>query len=177
MSSCSITRIAVSYAPAIAAAALCLAAPAKAGDSTLFHDTSAIDRLVAQFTGQPSGTAGGARALVDPRLRLKACSQSLALDWYGTPGRSISIRCPQAGGWRIFVNVIAMPMAAAHIPVIRRGESVTIAIRGAGFSIQRQGEAQDSGQVGEWIAVRTDRRSEPLRARIERPGLVVVPLG
>jgi len=48
-------------------------------------------------------------------------------------------------------------------------------VRGRGFSVQQAGEAMDSGAVGDWIFVRTARKSEPLRARIERPGLAIVP--
>jgi flagella basal body P-ring formation protein FlgA len=50
-------------------------------------------------------------------------------------------------------------------------------VRGRGFSVQQQGEAMESGAVGEWIFVRTARKAEALRARIERPGLAVVPAG
>jgi flagella basal body P-ring formation protein FlgA len=50
-----------------------------------------------------------------------------------------------------------------------------IAVRGRGFSVQQPGEAVEGGAVGDWIFVRTAPKAEALRARIERPGLVVIP--
>ena len=50
-------------------------------------------------------------------------------------------------------------------------------VRGRGFSVQQPGEAMEGGAVGDWIFVRTARKAEPLRARIERPGLAVIPAG
>jgi len=35
----------------------------------------------------------------------------------------------------------------------------------------------DSGGEGDWIAIRTSRETAPVRARIERPGLAVIPAG
>jgi flagella basal body P-ring formation protein FlgA len=35
----------------------------------------------------------------------------------------------------------------------------------------------ESGAAGDWIMVRTSRKAEALRARIERPGLAVIPAG
>jgi flagellar basal body P-ring formation protein FlgA len=39
----------------------------------------------------------------------------------------------------------------------------------------KPGEAMENGAVGDWIDVRTSRKGEALRARIERPGLAVIP--
>lgn len=155
-----------------------LATPLQAQASLPVHftDPVAIDRLVEVFTGQRIGSAGGASAPTDPRLRLRACEVPLQADWYGAPGRSVSVTCPDAHGWRIFVSLLALPHAPQASPAVRRGDSVTIAIKGRGFTVQRTGEAQASGAQGEWIAVRTERGGEPLRARIERPGLVAIPL-
>ncbi|MBF9151979.1 flagella basal body P-ring formation protein FlgA [Novosphingobium jiangmenense] len=152
------------------------AAPASA-QSSPFHDLVAIDRAVTAFTGAGIGEPGGATLPVDRRLRLAACRSPLSLDWQGSRQDTVLVQCPDAGGWRLFVATSgsARQMAAAP-PAIARGEAVTISVAGDGFSVAQSGEAMESGAVGAWIRVRTSARATPLRARIERPGLVVVPV-
>lgn len=144
-----------------------------------FTDLAAIDRAVAAFTGQQIGVPGGAAQPVDRRLRLAACSAPLALSWYGNAQTSVLVRCPDAGGWRVFVPVSAARIApdAAPAPVaVARGEGVTVTVAGDGFSVSQPGEALDAGAVGAWIRVRTAAKADPLRARIVRPGLVELPV-
>jgi flagella basal body P-ring formation protein FlgA len=141
-------------------------------------DLTQIDRMVEAFTGQPIGTVGGARAPVDRRLRLAACAAPFALDWYGAPGKTVSVSCTGSGGWQIYVNILAPTQSAkSAVPMIARGETVTIAVRGRGFTVQRQGEAMEAGAEGDWIKVRTGPDAAAVRARVERPGLVVIPAG
>lgn len=151
------------------------AAPALANGLT---DPAAIDHAVMTFTGMPIGQPGGARMAVDRRLQLGACAAPLAVSWH-TPARSaVRVECTGPASWRIFVAINAVAGAAAEkpaAPVIKRGDALTIMVRGRGFSVQQQGEAMDSGAPGDWIFVRTARKAEPLRARIERPGLAVIP--
>ena len=148
------------------------AAPAVAAS---FADPAAIDRAVAQFTGAEIGAPGGARTPVDRRLKLARCP-SFALEWYGKSRDTVLVRCPEAGGWRIFVPLAAGASHGAAVAgpdVVSRGEMVTITVRGAGFSLSRQGEAMEGGAVGEWIRVRpVDKKADPLRAQVLRPGLV-----
>lgn len=144
-------------------------------------DPAAIDAAVAQFTGAGIGAPGGARQATDRRLRLAACGMPLAVSWH-TPARlAVAVECPGPAQWRIFVAVGAATGPAAaparQAPVIRRGDALTVMVRGRGFSVQQAGEAMEAGAVGEWIFVRTSRKGEPLRARIERPGLAVIPAG
>lgn len=141
-----------------------------------------IDRAITNFTGALPGEPGGARQPADPRLRLAACAAPLALDWHTPQRSSVKVECTAGPNpWRIFVAVAppSGPAAAtrfsAAAPAIKRGDAVTIMVRGRGFSVQQPGEATESGAVGEWIFVRTSRKADPLRARIERPGLVVIP--
>ncbi len=156
--------------PIAAACVLATALPALAAG---FQDPDAIDREVAQFTGAPTGSEGGARLPVDRRLKLSQCPMPLALEWYGSSTRTVLVRCPIAGGWRIFVPVAGAPAGVKAEPVIARGEAVAIAIQGSGFTVTRQGEALEQGAVGEWIRVRPagDKR-EPVRARVIQPGKV-----
>ncbi len=135
-----------------------------------------IDRAVSGFTGAMIGEPGGARLPADPRLRLAACAGPLALDWHNAARTSVRVECPGPMPWRIFVAVAPTGPSSAGALAIKRGDSVMIAVRGRGFSVQQPGEAVEGGAIGEWIFVRTARRAEPLRARIARPGLVVVPV-
>lgn len=150
-------------------------AQAQARDVT---DPATIDRAVAQFTGAAIGTPGGARMASDPRLRLAPCGSPLAVSWH-TPARTaVQVECPGPTGWRIFVAITAAQTpnaSAATAPGVKRGDALTVMVRGRGFSVQQAGEAMESGGVGEWIFVRTSRKGEAMRARIERPGLAVIP--
>jgi flagella basal body P-ring formation protein FlgA len=115
-----------------------------------FQDTAALDRAVAAFTAQPIGALGGARAPVDPRLRLATCPM-VAMSWRTDAHDAVVVAC--AGpSWRIFVPVLAPPRAAPAAapalqpaaavapaaPVIRRGDPVTIEAGSDGFSITRR---------------------------------------
>ncbi len=164
--------------PALAVATLAVAVPLAAAG---FADPAAIDQAVAQFTGVPTGAPGGARLPVDRRLRLAACPQPFALEWYGSRRDSVLVQCPVPNGWRIYVPVEAAPRAAAAAPAqkapnaVVRGEAVNITVSGRGFTLSRQGEALDSGAVGDWIRVRqaqSANRNDSIRARIIRPGVV-----
>ncbi|MFC4254911.1 flagella basal body P-ring formation protein FlgA [Croceibacterium xixiisoli] len=158
---------------ALATMGLATAAPLAAA---AFADPVAIDQAVAQFTGMPIGAPGGARTPVDRRLRLAACPQPFALEWYGSRRDNVLVQCPVPNGWRIFVPVQAEPRAAAAQKApdaVARGESVNITVSGRGFTLSRQGEALESGAVGDWIRVRQgNNRNDSVRARIIRPGVV-----
>ncbi len=155
----------------VVAVALCAAAqPVSAAG---FADPAAIDREVARFTGAEIGSPGGARTPVDRRLRLAQCPAELALEWYGTARDTVLVRCPEPGGWRLFVPLAAVRGQQAAPDVVSRGDAVMISVRGGGFTLSRQGEALEAGAVGEWIRVRpADKRGDPLRAQVLRPGVV-----
>ena len=148
-----------------------------------------IDNAVRSFTGAPIGAIGGALAPADPRLRLAKCMEPLATSWYGTTRAAVRVECPVTAGngapWRIFVatrpapspitpSPVARPVKTA--PIVKRGDPVTVIVRGTGFSVQQAGEAMENGGIGDWIGIRTSRRGDPVRARIERPGLAVIPV-
>ena len=151
-----------------------LVVPLVAAQAEGLHDPAAIDRDVAAFTGQPIGAAGGAARPVDRRLRLAACAAPLALSWRGDAHASILVECPDPGGWHIFVAMSGLARTTPAGPVIERGQSVTVAITGDGFSVSQSAEALESGAVGAWIKVRTQAKSDPLQAQVVRPGLVEV---
>lgn len=162
------------------AAAASLAAPVAAQSS--FADHSAIDAAVERFTGAPAGAPGGASTQVDRRMRLARCSTDLALAYHGNRFDTLSVACPDAGSWRIFValNVSGAPTATATArmqpppEIVGRGDMVSIVVEGPGFAVQQAGEALEGGAIGEWIRVRPAGTRETLRARVEQSGRVVV---
>ncbi|WP_324261181.1 flagella basal body P-ring formation protein FlgA [Altererythrobacter sp. H2] len=151
-----------------------LAAPAVAQSTPIPH--AELDRIVARFTGMAIGQPGGAREPVDRRLRLRACGSDPVASWHGAPGRTVQIACPDGGGWRIFVNLVVGPATTSRQPAVRRGESLTVAVTGRGFTVRRTAQALSAGAVGDWIPVRTSDGSEPVRARLVQPGLAEIPL-
>ncbi len=176
---------------ACALAALPAALPtALSAQTASFADPAAIDAEVAAFTGAPLGTPGGARSPVDRRLRMARCPEPLALGWHGRRADMVRVECAALAGWQLFVpvNTVAGAAGAASAaarpaaPSVARGQVVTIAVEGRGFTVTQQGEALEAGAVGEWIRVRPDgtaagRNREDIRARIDNPGRVVIPLG
>lgn len=172
-------KVRLPYQPLAAGlAATALAAAAQPARAQAIADLAAIDRAVASFTGAPQGTIGGAAYPVDRRLRLNPCTAPLALNWYGARQESVEVTCPMAGGWKLYVPLVAAPRAAAAAPAVSRGDAVTITVSGEGFAVSQNGEALESGPVGAWIKVRGLSEKAPvIRARVIRPGLVGVDLG
>ena len=89
-----------------------------------------------------------------------------------------------AGGWSLFVPVsvsgLAGQMASSPAAIaVNRGDAVSLAVSGRGFSVSRPAEALEAGAAGAWIRVRpvTDRQlaEDIVRAQVVRPGLVVLP--
>lgn len=156
----------------LAAAALALLGTAAPALAAGFADPAAIDRAVVEFTGAQIGTPGGARTPVDRRLRLAACGSGLMLEWYGRARDTVLVRCPEQGGWRLFVPLAAGGAQQSGPDAVSRGDMVTITVRGSGFSLSRQGEALEAGAIGEWIRVKPANKGEPLRAQVVRPGVV-----
>lgn len=156
-----------------------LYAPSANAQARGLTEPAMIDRAVAAFTGAAIGAPGGARGVSDPRLQLPACAGPLAVNWHTAARSAVQIECPGPSSWRIFVAITPATgnAAAARVaaPAVKRGDAITIQVRGRGFSVQQPGEAMEAGAVGDWIEVRTNRKGEPLHARIERPGLAVIP--
>lgn len=138
-----------------------------------YADLAAVDRAVAQFTGAPQGSPGGAALPVDRRLRLAPCRVPLSAGWYGSRQDTVEVSCPAPGGWKLYVPLAGASNAASAAPVITRGDAVTITVSGDGFAISQGGEALESGALGVWIKVRGLGAGAPvLRAKVLRPGVV-----
>ncbi|WP_108790061.1 flagella basal body P-ring formation protein FlgA [Erythrobacter sp. Alg231-14] len=167
---------------AIAAIIACLplfaaAASAQSTPSQGFTDPAEIDRAVTQFTGVTIGEVGGARVPADRRLRLAACMAPLDVAWHGRNRSTVQVACAGPESWRIFIATRPAPQSAQIAPIVSRGDPITVVVRGRGFTVQQSGEALDNGTIGDWIGVRIDRDATPIRARIERPGLAIIPAG
>lgn len=166
----------------IALSVVCLifaGSPAFAEQSDDFVDTQDIDRAVQSYTGHPVGARQGAIRPVDRRLRLAICKSGFAMDWYGKGRKTVKVECPEPGGWKIYVPIASAQsgtFAERAVPVVARGDMVSIAVRGPGFSVAHQGQAMEAGSIGDWIRVKLVGNREPLRARIDQPGQVSIPI-
>jgi flagella basal body P-ring formation protein FlgA len=151
-----------------------LAAPALANAPA---DLTALDRAVGAFTGVPMGQPGGAAGPLDRRLRLARCPAEPMLSWHGQRREAVQLRCPVAGGWTLYVPIVATGAGVAEAPLIQRGDAVSIVVAGEGFALSQPGEALEGGAGGAWIKVRGLAPKAPvLRGRVLRPGLVGVDL-
>lgn len=152
-------------------------ASARESSTSAYIDPAAIDQAVAEFTGARIGEVGGARVAADRRLRLAACAGPLSTAWHGRAQSIVKVECPGPQSWRIFISTKPAQPAAEAARIVTRGDPITVLVRGRGFSVQQNAEAMENGGIGDWIAVRTQDRGEAIRARIERPGLAVIPVG
>lgn len=152
-------------------------ASAQENRTRAYTDPAAIDQAVAEFTGATIGETGGARMAADRRLRLSACASPLATGWHGRAKSIVKVECEGPESWRIFIATQPKQAPPEAAKVIARGDPITVLVRGRGFSVQQTGEAMESGSIGDWIGVRTEERGDAIRARIERPGLAIIPVG
>lgn len=163
-------------------------APLPAAAQVRFQDTIAIDVAVAAFTGHKVGEEGGARTVVDSRLKLAACPLP-ELDWRGTLQDAVVVRC-SAPTWRIYVPVKLPPqaarapvaaavspaaLAAKPEPVIRRGDPLTVEVGTGGFSITRDGIAMGDAAAGARLMVKVDPAKPPIQAVAVESGRATLP--
>lgn len=150
-----------------------------------FQDIAALDRGVAAFTGRAIGQEGGARAVVDPRLRLAACPM-VSMAWRTEAHDAVVVTCT-GPDWRVFVPVV-MPARAAAAPaaalpaaarnaekVIRRGDPLTIEAGADGFSITRDGVALGDAAAGERLMVKVADGRMPVQAVAVEAGRATLP--
>ncbi|URW75545.1 flagella basal body P-ring formation protein FlgA [Sphingomonas donggukensis] len=162
-------------------------APLPVAAQLRFQDTRAIDVAVSAFTGHAIAEEGGARTVVDPRLKLAACPLP-QLDWRGTSQDAVVVTC-DAPKWRIYVPVRMPPQtarapvtaAAAAAPstkaepVIRRGDPITVEVGSGGFSITRDGVAMGDAPAGGRLMVKVDPAKPPIQAVAIETGRATLP--
>ena len=145
------------------------------GATAPFEDTTLLDRQVAAHLGAGVGDPGGAHAAIDPRLKLKRCDN--AVDISETNRNALQVSCRNLG-WRIFVpirlgnNKNNQDNANSAEPLVKRNQPVTLIIRRSNFSISYGVVAQENGAMGDYIPVRSDRKSKELMARVSGAGEV-----
>lgn len=164
-------------------ALLTAAAPAIAQGP--FQDTAALDRAVADFTGRPLGSEGGARTPVDARLKLATCS-TLMMKWRQDNHDAVVISCAHPE-WRIFVPVVLAPVAAPLPPapaapvaakpdyVIKRGDPVSVEVNTDGFAVTRDGIAMTDAAAGARLLVDVAGPKKPIQAIALEPGRATLP--
>lgn len=145
------------------------------GAASPFEDTAGLDRQVAVHLNANVGDAGGARAPIDTKLRLKRCPN--AVGFSDTNNNAVMVSCPDLG-WRIFVPVrrgqarVTTQAARAEEYVVLRNQPLTLVVRRPNFSISYGVVAQKNGRVGDYIPVRSSRKSKVLMARVSASGEV-----
>lgn len=138
-----------------------------------FEDTAYLDRQVASHLNADIGTAGGARAQIDAKLRLKRCPNPVRFS--DTNNNAVQVSCPDLG-WRIFVPIRRTQARAnnqstrAEEFVILRNQPLTLVVRRPNFVISYRVVAQKKGRVGDFIPVRSSRKSKILMARVSGSG-------
>lgn len=153
--------------------ALC-AAPATA--ATGFEDLGLLEARITATLGAGIGEVGGPARPVDRRLKLAACPTSPALA-VPTPFAAV-VQCEPLG-WRIHVPLVrppaaALQAAAAREPVIRKGDQVELVADGGDFTVSTLAIAQQDGAPGDRIRVKSEGRTAPVTAEVERQGRVVI---
>ncbi|MEP2101873.1 MAG: flagella basal body P-ring formation protein FlgA [Parasphingorhabdus sp.] len=145
------------------------------GAASAFEDTANLDRQVAVHLSANIGDAGGARAPIDTKLRLKRCPRSVRLS--DTNNNAVLVSCPDLG-WRIFVPVRRGQAATssqskrAEEFAVLRNQPLTLVVRRPSFSISYRVVAQKNGRIGDYIPVRSSRKSKLLMARVSNSGEV-----
>lgn len=155
--------------------------------AAVHQDTAALDKAVATFTGKPIGSEGGARATVDPRLKLAPCPM-VAMSWRTDAHDAVVVSCT-GPEWRLFVPVIMPPKSAPVAPaaapaaaaaasaekIIKRGDPLVIEAGSDGFSITREGVALADAAAGQRLMVRVENGKMPVQAVALAPGRATLP--
>lgn len=145
------------------------------GAASSFEDTAHLDRQVGAYLNANIGDAGGARAPIDTKLRLKRCPTSVQISH--TNQNSVIVSCANSG-WRIFVPISGGNLGRTNFSsnkeefVVRRNQPLTLVVKRPSFSISYSVIAQKNGRVGDFIPVRSSRKSKILMARISGNGQV-----
>lgn len=149
------------------------------GAASPFEDTALLDDKVAVHLSANIGDAGGARAAIDTKLRLKRCPGAVQLS--DTNNNAVMVSCSDLG-WRIFVPVLRGQAGGQGSDssqedrtdeyVVLRNQPLTLVVRRPSFSISYGVVAQENGRIGDYIPVRSSRKSKELMARVSGSGEV-----
>lgn len=114
----------------------------------------------------------GATALIDPRLTLPYCDAP-QLAWLGPSRGAVSVTCA-APVWRIFVPVQGAALAPVALPVVRRGDHVTVNASGQGYSVAVEGVAESDAAIGAALRIRNRVTGAHINAQLGQDGVIRV---
>lgn len=123
------------------------------------HDLALLAAQIAAFAGAPP--------LLDSRLQLAECAAPVVA-WAGSAHAGVSVTCA-APVWRLYVPV-GVRGGPAAIPLVRRGDAVTIAAPGRGFSVSLDAVAEHDAAAGDTVRVRARGNGARLLARVGAGG-------
>lgn len=126
-----------------------------AGLTAGLHDLATLEIAAAAVAGGP--------VTIDRRLRLAACPAPLIVR--ATTGMTIACDAP---AWRITVPV--QPLA----PIIKRGDTVSVAAAGAGFHVAIDGIAESDASLGGRVRIRSSTGGH-LTAIVLADGSLAIP--
>lgn len=150
-------------------AAILMSAPIAAQS---FEEPTRIDEAIANRLGHAVGVAGGAAYRVDPRLRLSRCPTPLLFEIQYDD--AVLVQCP-AHGWRLRVPAMATsPHAARAVPVVKRGDLISISARGQGFEVVTSATALEDAAIGQAIRVKSSTDGGILRATVTANGQAMI---
>ena len=134
-----------------------------------FEDLSLLQARITAYLGMSADNGAQVQPL-DQRLRLTRCPEPASIETMG--GGELVVRCA-AIGWRLRVPVI-VPRAAQSAVVIRRSDSVELAVGGKGFSVLSTAVALEDGREGAMMRVKSPTGQATMTARVEGPGRVAI---
>ena len=65
--------------------------------------------------------------------------------------------------------------ATRPLPIVRRGEPVSLVVMAAGFTVTRAAVADQDGAVGDTIRIRTERGQQPIVGQVMADGRILLP--
>lgn len=143
---------------------------ASVAQAQMFELPTAIDQAIELALGQRIGAPGGAAYPVDPRLRLARCPHALSVAPAGI--FAVEVNC-HVIGWRLRVPLSTTTTGTTAIAVaIKRGDTVTIVMKGSGFAIATSGVALDDVAIGNSVRVKSVTDGSVFRATAMDGGTV-----
>lgn len=143
-------------------------APAYAGQ---FQSLTNMDSNIANFLRSQPGYSGQTAKPVDQRLKLATCPEQPQIE---LQNNIVSVSCKPLN-WRIYVGLNTRFQDSSNEPIITRGQPVLLSINRTNFTVSQNMIADKAGKIGDIIAVRQNRSTQPIMVQITGPGTVSLP--
>ena len=128
----------------------------------------ALAAQIAAFTGQP--------VTLDARLHPPACRATVEIFWTSPARDGVGVTCT-APGWQLFVPVmrtVATAPRAAQPPAVRKGDRVSLAATGAGFSVTVDAVVEADAPAGARVRLRNRASGEVIQGIVGDDGEIRV---